>query len=372
MNICIDNYFESLEEIANDLVFNCSSAYYLDCLSGSQPSIATDLVDVRKSLVTDEDYEKYESFISKSSLPKILKDEEIAYWAVERELANKVNRIRTRKICEAYDSSHQIFMQEKRLTEHIRTKISKSNRTKKDNELIDYKVFRKANGSSVLKIRQNFVKLCSSLDPHIPEWLLDKFPASPIHVRVDPFCASGTRMPDFLSGENNFPIRDISTDNINFGPNLLIPNSFYLSKGLDPKAYFQEYWDSEVLNLDSVQFSTRGNATYRSFLIEELDDRLNSDGILAGRSIHFDVTNFNDTETETNILSHLDLAVNYYLDENRKLRHSEDLRSGKITDADVRTHIIRIDNVPITIVPIMCLAFFQSKTLVTRFLKYIQ
>ena len=101
-------------------------------------------------------------------------------------------------------------------------------------------------------------------------------------------------------------------------------------------------------------------------MIEELVDTRAENEMMLGRLIHWDTaapaeTPVADAETE-----HLDLAVNVYPGECGTSRLSENLANGKVIDAEMRMHLLRIDRVPVTAALAYAEGFFISPRLVSE------
>ena len=63
-------------------------------------------------------------------------------------------------------------------------------------------------------------------------------------------------------------------------------------------------------------------------------------------------------------LSHIDLAINIYLKENKVKRLSQSFSNGKKVTADYRTHQLRLEKIPFFDVLKIIYLFMESKSLV--------
>jgi hypothetical protein len=70
------------------------------------------------------------------------------------------------------------------------------------------------------------------------------------------------------------------------------------------------------------------------------------------------------------ILNHLDLAVNWYPDAAGKVRLSERLDQGMVTDATTRSHLLRVENIPFAAFFEITTAFFTSQVLLREWLSH--
>ena len=108
-------------------------------------------------------------------------------------------------------------------------------------------------------------------------------------------------------------------------------------------------------------FFKRDNNNLLSGSIEEMK-MLKSDNTLVSKYLHLTSTSIVGTEWCDGVLAHIDGAVNVYFDDNAKDRLSKNLKER--VQADYRTHLFRIDNIPITeLLPIAKL-FFKGLALV--------
>ena len=64
-------------------------------------------------------------------------------------------------------------------------------------------------------------------------------------------------------------------------------------------------------------------------------------------------------------VNHLDLAINVYEGISAKKRYENNLASGIIVeDSTFRTHLLRIENIPLKSLILFTISFLQSKTLI--------
>ncbi|MFW0966307.1 hypothetical protein ACEV9L_24895 [Vibrio parahaemolyticus] len=101
-------------------------------------------------------------------------------------------------------------------------------------------------------------------------------------------------------------------------------------------------------------------------MLEELSEKNSDVGITIGRCIHLDTDDAIGTPFGESIVNHLDLAINVYEGDAGKNRYSGNLAQGsKVENATFRTHLLRIENVPLQSLLLFVMVFFQSKTLVS-------
>lgn len=98
-------------------------------------------------------------------------------------------------------------------------------------------------------------------------------------------------------------------------------------------------------------------------MIEELADLRASDGFVLGRVIHWDTNEPQGTEAEKANVSHLDLAIYLYCGSDAVTRMSQTLAHGRVQDATVRTHLLRIEGIKANAVLAFAHQFLQSRSL---------
>ena len=102
-------------------------------------------------------------------------------------------------------------------------------------------------------------------------------------------------------------------------------------------------------------------------MIEELSDKDSNSCITIGRCIHLDTDDPVGTPFNNSTVNHLDLSINVYEGDTARKRYSDNLAAGsKVEDASFRTHILRIENVPLRSIFLFSVTFFQSKTLINN------
>ena len=363
-------YEKKLDELAEDCISNDrQTAQYLESLLIDNDPLATDLFEFRKYFLDKHDHEKVQGYLEIGFYRNKSKGDRVTYFCLEFELESVIRRKRLVKLCAKYDDKQTVFEEEPRLSDHIRIKGSK--KKKPENELIDYNAIKQIHNSEILKFQDRFIKLCPYLNPRIPEWAINNFSSSPLFVRVNPDIISDMRLPQLLTEELQINPHNIDWNSFSFKNELLQSDEYRLDDIQLSKETQREYWDSRIRKIKSLQISTSSKKDYRSFMLEELIDKNGDEQILIGKCIHLDSTNFDESDIDNQVLNHLDLAINVYENENRTARLNESLRNGKITDADFRTHILRIDNVSIKSLPVFCLLFFGSMTLTEKYFENI-
>ena len=134
----------------------------------------------------------------------------------------------------------------------------------------------------------------------------------------------------------------------------------------------EEYKRLGIRKLQTIaSVKIEGGGKHFSMSLEELSEESIEDGMLIGRMIHLDAIDSYDTAFEEVRLSHLDLAVNIYRGDSIQDRMNSTLASGKrITDATIRTHLIRANNIMFSDLLEIAQMFFKSKTMVQEWVEW--
>ena len=67
-------------------------------------------------------------------------------------------------------------------------------------------------------------------------------------------------------------------------------------------------------------------------------------------------------------MNHLDLAMNVYEGDARTARMAMHLRNGTVENASFRTHLLRVEGVPLSALLDLATMFFRSTTLTTEWI----
>lgn len=364
--ITFEDYERGLKVLADDIVANQRDPVkHLEALLKGQNAATIELFEFRKYYLDAHDRDRIAPYLEFGYYTGQSEDDRVVFFCLEFELEAVARRTRLVNFCKAYDDGQTAFTLEPRLTDHIRVKGSRKGGP--ENEMVKYAELQQIHDSEVMMFDKSFVKLVPALNPRIPEWISTTFPRAPLFVRIDPDIASRNQLPQLLTEELKVNPYAYAPAEFELNHNMVRGEEYSLFEVSPTPETLQEWWDYKVRGVRSLQTSSNGKGTYRSFMIEELDDKLGGDEILIGRCIHLDSKNFRSTEIGDQSLDHLDLAVNVYEGANRKTRLGESLRNGKITDADYRTHVLRVEQVPLCVLPMMCLLFLASPTLTQRY-----
>lgn len=362
-------YEIGLERLADACVANqLNPAKHLEKLLLEQDKSATDLFTFSQFFFDKHDVERADGYLEIGFYKNKTDEERAVFFCLEFELESVIRRKRLINLCKKYNDKQALFEQIPDLTDYIRAKGSRKG--KPGNELVDYSALKQLGKSEIVQFEDQFTEL-SGINPRLSEWISSTFPQCPLFVRVNPDVVSGTQLPQLLTEEFQLNPYTFDWDSFKFKDALLEAAQYDLQDIAVSQETKVNFWDYRIRGIRSLQISTTRKGNYRSFLIEDLSDKNGANEILIGKCIHLDSKSFNDDKIDEQILDHLDLAINVYESDNRALRLNETLCDGKITDANYRTHFLRIDNVPIKSLPVFLHLFLTGTTLTNKYLSDI-
>jgi len=98
-------------------------------------------------------------------------------------------------------------------------------------------------------------------------------------------------------------------------------------------------------------------------MIEEISEKKEYESYYIAKCIHLDSDNMVGTTIDNAILNHIDLAINIYDTETYAVRKIQSLAYGRVVDATLRTHLLRIEKIPFNVLINLSYLFFESQYL---------
>lgn len=259
--------------------------------------------------------------------------------------------------CAKYNKKDFLFKQNPELLKKINS----------EQELIDISEAQIDIHSRIFEMQNTRLKMSNKLNPGLIDYLKNKYPNNPLYIRIDKN-AFGKKASELITESV------IRTEKSHWYKEMKIYNSEskkgtyeYPLSIIDlgfPKIEADEIIKKIKFNDEyKYQLQTlfkRDNNNSLSGSIEEL--KIAKDNMLIARHLHLTSDSPIGTNWDEGILSHIDGAINVYFDKNikKRLKHHLDFK----VKADCRTHLFRIDNIPITeLLPIAKL-FFKGLALV--------
>lgn len=282
------------------------------------------------------------------------KDKDGAY-CVSIDITQSVKRLSLIKECETYDTQDSIFLKYPDL----------KNLISNNNELINISEMKICESSRILKFGNIIVKMNDDINPLLISYLKTKYPNNVLFVRIDNN-NYGENTTEFIN-ENI-----LRSEQSNWYKNMLIYNNdkrlgeysypkYVIKNNLNKEkadAVISKMSGKDYLKDDIYILQTlfkRDNCGLLSGSLEELGP-IDSSNTLISKYIHLTSNSEIGTDWNEGVLAHIDGAINVYFDENAKIRLSKKLNEK--VPSNCRTHLFRIDNIPITeLLPISKLFF---------------
>lgn len=191
-------------------------------------------------------------------------------------------------------------------------------------------------------------------------------------VRIDPYVVFDEKPPKKLLEVIIRPIDPKWIQKLNIYQGNMTAGEYVLQKPLEHQTSsdtpsveeqfaYKEYHELKIRKLDV--YAARGYNNNLHMMVEELGEKLRYGKYFIGKCIHLDTDDAVGTPYEKATLNHMDLAINVYDRDSFEKRKEQSLSHGKVIDATVRMHILRVENVPFTHLPQLAADFLDSRTL---------
>jgi hypothetical protein len=144
--------------------------------------VVADCVACRELLLSGQEENDFSGYLVLGLFRGQSRRRRLATFAFCFDLQYTVDLLDIRRQCDRYDKAHPLFTGAPKLFDRIRKRDSGA----PDLELIDLNAVRSVGGSEIYQVDGGFAKLSPYLSPGIVNWACQKFPQSPMFVRLDP------------------------------------------------------------------------------------------------------------------------------------------------------------------------------------------
>jgi hypothetical protein len=323
------------------------------------------LVAVRRETIIDDDVQAVQGYMATNILAEIESEDRLAWVVLWHDLAGAVARAEARRRCRRYSNSDAVFGGDPAILPRTH-----------NNELIfrtDLQLFA---GSQYAGIGSGYGVLDPALPAHLVAWSLTQFPNAKHWIRLVPDSFWDTQPEGELLEFIVQPARPEWWRNLSLrsgsytGSRYILEacTGFDASLGETADAYDQRGWEYDAKGVRRLEVywkrDTKGNL---SLLAEEVTEpRVGGDPTVM-RCLHLDTSDPAGTPFSDASLAHLDLAVNIY-DKSLSARLDHSITSGAQVPADCRTHIYRVEGVPLSAVTAFARRFFDGQYLVEEWI----
>lgn len=360
----IDAYLEARREVAASLVRDRRQPCDLmrrDITTFEFP----ELIRLRKQFLSREDRTHALPYLALGRLGGMSGDELVAALVVVLELEDEASRIDIGERFRKYSDSQPLFTGDPSIKKAIRAK--KKNR-RPDDELINETAYRTHNGGLV-QLRNGWGRIEKLLSPSLVNWAKTEFAGKPLFIRLDPCFWSPTRPPEPLSKAGVRPMRPGWWKSLTLRKGFSEGGHYIRQDPGDPSVNLDHFYEYRLQGIRSLEcHAKRENGGRLSMMVEELSELSSHEGRkVVGRCLHLDTLAPQGTPVHKAPVKHLDLAINVFYDEVADQRMAVQMSQGMV-DASVRTHLLRIEDIPFTASLEFARHFFRSDLLLAEWI----
>jgi hypothetical protein len=356
----IDDYLEAIDHIAQAFVMEVVPVHELVQDRSVLPELLAEALAFRLGFLSEADRHRLGPFLEIGFFPDKDSEVRLASYAVAFEVQEAVDRLRLWRQCEPYSLDQPLFRAAPSLFDHVRGP---------KNEIMDIVSLRQVDESEIFEVPNGHSRLTGFLSPAVVNLTQTKYPNATIYIRLDPYDFHVQRPLRRLDEAAVIPPnpRWLASFNLRKG---MKDRSHYVLEEADPKTDMARWWDYSVRHVRRLECRVeRREHDYLTMMVEELPRCDDPSGLMIGRCVHLDTKDPAGTQPAAVVLAHLDLAINVYEGNRRKERWDARLADGKVPDASFRTHLFRVEAVPLARVFDYCRLFFRSGALFDEWLQ---
>jgi len=359
----IDSYFDYVNNTA-DLCFKSDRQplEYVEEEISTDESKIKEIVRFRGGILSEQDRERLAGYLEIGYFENFHPNERMALFSFVFDISSALESRSLECRFEEYKEGHPLFNYDKTLFSCIR----KKNNHRSDFELLDSKSLNCVNGSEVFERKGRYYKLDSYLNPAIYSFTASSFPAANLFIRLDPYISYNHEPPTLLNESTLIPANPKWWSQLNIHLRKKEGASYFIEESIQVSDSLEEYWDYHVNVVRRLDIIAKRNGNGNlSMMLEELCSIRGDSNITIGRCIHLDTDSPYESDFFSAKLNHLDLAINVYDNSASKSRIQENLANGnKVTNATFRTHLLRVEGIPMPALLPYAILFFKSKYLV--------
>lgn len=363
----LESYFEYVDrEAASWATLGNPSQELLEAeLARSSPALL-EALKCRVATLSPEDRIRAAPYLEIGHFVGKKEDERMALFLLLFDIQHKLRRISLQRRFQTYAADQPIFHGSD-LLEQVRTRLDSKGEGRL--ELVDAASLKSQQNSEIFERMGRFYELDSYLDPRIVALSLQTFPTSRLFVRLDPYKTYGTCPRMRLQEATLIPANPHWWQNLAIRDNQKEGCSYLLEDDPLTPNDIRPFWEYRVMGLRRLDVVAKRRDGNLSMMLEELTEEV-SDGLLIGRCIHLDSDAAPGSHVRDAVLNHLDLAINVYDGDAIKARMASNLAHGKVVEsATFRTHLFRIEKIPLAAVLLFASVFFRSSVLLAEWTK---
>lgn len=355
----IETYLRAVADLSAECVERDIAPQDLIEKAGRSEELVADCVLFRSGLIYPAEEAELNGYLQMGFFREGDRAKRLGSFAFCFDLQHRVDLLDLTRQCATYAREQPLFRGDPDLFERIR----KRRNGVPDLELIDSTGLKHEAASPVFKLRRGFGRLIPLLNPGVVGWAESEFAGAPKYVRLDPFWFHETQPPQLLTEATLVPANPRWLGDLSLHRGMK-EFAAYLLQDVSSKSDPLGYLDYRMRRIRRLEvYAKRWNDGHLSMMLEELPSPDAENEIMIGRCVHLDTDDPAGTPLRLVHTAHLDLAINVYCGDDRKLRFSQTLQQGKVQDATFRTHLFRIEGAPLHSMFAFCEMFFRSRVL---------
>lgn len=351
----LEDYSQQVTRLGREFAENGLTA--MDDLANLDQSFLHEVAAFRTELLSESDRKRYAGLLASGLFKSLEEDKRLGLIVFGAEIDAESSRFELERQCDVYRDDQLLFARQPEL---FRDVLDGGHE-----DLIPLDCLTPLADYAAFKTRSGYAKLSHLLSPQIVSWAKQQYPKAKLFIRVDPhrFYEQKPRM--MLSEMTIRPADPGWFSRLSLRPGMKDGAQYDLDPGELPQDQMQ-YWEYHILEIRRLEFVARRKPAYLSMMFEELPECDNNRQLVEARCVHLDNEDRAGRPLERVTMKHLDLAINVYSGEDKMRRWRSRLFEGQATDATFRTHVLRIEDVPLDSAFAFCRMFFQSETLLNE------
>lgn len=360
----INTYLKNIEIISdgyldiNENIMNIDGPYPID---DNIISILMDMVKVKRQIIT----------VNEIKTSNIINNKTINSLNVEAETKLIITAIYIEACSKAKEKKFLRSMGKYRCGQPIFKGNDLFNHVRSCRELINYDVLHWQKIGNICQYANKYFAVGGFVRDEILSFVRSECVNYIKFIRIEPYFCSDTMPPMYLREEALRPVNPSWINNLTLfkggetGGHYILQNPIEIQNGLDGL----KWWEYKILGIRSLEiYARRNNSGNLSMMIEEVSEKREYGGYHISRCIHLDSDNVVGTSIDNAILNHIDLAINVYNTGAYAKRKTQSLANGRVVDATLRTHLLRLENVPFRLLINLSSLFFESQSLIKEWI----
>lgn len=356
----IQQYFEDLRDVATASLSSERDCWtYIQVLVDDHEPAICRMISARQHVISSRDRDVARPYLTTGFFTTLPDERRIAAILVVLDVGRESAALGTDRAFAPYSTDQPLFVRHPLLLSAARK-----------NELLpDFREFA-LRQDGIISYRGTYLRLSPYLDAHVVAWAREAFSAAPRYIRLDPTFLTLEQQPSTLAEATLHQADPSWWRTLSIKPGGKTGSAVSLDEPSNPTSDLQAYLDYSLHGVRRIEMhARRRKSDYLSMMVEELS--VKDDGqVLVGRCVHLDTAAAAGTPVAAARVNHVDLAVNIYRGSAATARIAQSLAdgAGRVEDASMRVHLLRLENVPPTALFPLARLFFTSDRLFSEWI----